>query len=76
MRTVYVVTTAPGARVRAVVFLIVARFVVVLAWLGHILVLVVGAVEALIAARLGVPRLAYVARRLAWVARETWEEDL
>lgn len=79
MRTVYVVTTAPGDRahtIRALAYLAAARIVYLLAWLGHVVVLAVGAVDALAAALLGVPRLAHLGRRFARVARETWEADL
>lgn len=79
MRTVYVVTTAPGARARAVRHLlgtIAARIVFLLAWIGHIVVLAAGAVGDLVAALLGWPRPGYMSRRVASVIRETWEADL
>lgn len=79
MRTVYVVTTKPGGRgrtVRRLAALIAARVVFLLAYLGHILTLLAGAVDALVTALLGVPRITYGAGRLARVVRETWEADL
>lgn len=79
MRTVYVVTTAPGARARALrqlAWLIAARVLFLLAWLGHLVVLAAGAVGDLLAALLGLPPLAYMGRRFARVARQTWKDDL
>lgn len=79
MKTVYVVTTAPGARARAVrqlVGTVAARILFLLAWFGHIVVLAGGALDALLTALLGVPRLSFVGRRFTQMARETWEADL
>ncbi|MER7363556.1 hypothetical protein [Nonomuraea wenchangensis] len=79
MRTVYVITTKPGGQARAVrrfLALLAARLVYLTAWLGHLAVLAAGAVDALVTAWLGVPRLGYVISRLRRVARQTWEEDL
>lgn len=76
MRTVYVVTTKPGARartVRAVLFLIVARVVVAVAWTGHVVVQLAGAADAYITACLGVQRLAVLADRVRAALHETWE---
>ncbi|MEV4837807.1 hypothetical protein AB0K05_25015 [Nonomuraea sp. NPDC049486] len=76
MRTVYVVTTAPGVRartVRAVLLLILARIVYALAWTGHALGQAAGAVDAVVTARLGIPRMAVLARRARAALHETWE---
>jgi hypothetical protein len=76
MRSVYVVTTVPGARRRIahqIAFLILARIVVTLAWLGHAIVQLVGAADAIVTARLGVPRLAVLGRRVRAALREAWE---
>jgi hypothetical protein len=76
MRTVYVVTTAPGARartVRAAAGLLAARLVFLLAWLGHAVVLAAGALDAVVCARLGVPRIAVALRRVRAALNETWE---
>lgn len=76
MRTVYVVTTAPGRRTRAArlaVHLILARLVFLLAWAGHVIVLFAGAVDAVACAWLGVPRMAVVLRRVRAALNETWE---
>ncbi|MEV6159444.1 hypothetical protein AB0L53_54840 [Nonomuraea sp. NPDC052129] len=76
MRTVYVVTTEPGARartVRAIAFLIIARIVVTLAAVGHVIVQLAGALDAYVTAVLGVPRLAVLGRRVRAALRETWE---
>lgn len=77
MRTVYVVTTKPGSRARAArrfLALLAARIVYLTAWLGHTAVQAVGAVDAILAAWLGTPRLAVVLRRVQAALRETWEE--
>lgn len=47
----------------------------VLAILGHVIVLLCGALDALVTAFLGVPRLSYGSRRFVQVVRETWEEE-
>lgn len=77
MRTVYVVTTAPGARWRAIRQLlgtIAARIVFLTAWAGHIVVLAAGALDAIVCAWLGVPRCAVFLRRLRAALNETWKE--
>ncbi|TYB50218.1 hypothetical protein FXF51_56680 [Nonomuraea sp. PA05] len=79
IRTVYVVTTAPGGRgraVRAAAALLAARLVFLLAWLGHAVVLAAGALDAIVCAWLGVPRTAVFLRRFRAVLNETWEADL
>lgn len=76
IRTVYVVTTAPGARARAVRLLaglLAARIVLLLTVLGHVVVQLVGAADAYATAVLGIPRLAVLGRRLQGALRETWE---
>lgn len=76
IRIVYVVTTEPGHRrraVRQVVFAIVAPVVVALAWIGHAIAQLAGAVDAIVTAWLGVPRLAVTARRVRAALRDTWE---
>lgn len=49
--------------------------VLVLAILGHVLVLLLGALDALVTAFVGVPRLARTTRQFVQVVRETWEES-
>ncbi|WP_336208216.1 hypothetical protein [Nonomuraea sp. LPB2021202275-12-8] len=44
-----------------------------LAIFGHVVVLLLGAVDALITARLGLPRLSYSSRRLVEVVYITWK---
>lgn len=76
MKTVYVITTAPSSRAQRARFLalrLLARIVICIAVLGHVFVLAVGAVDALIAAAIGTRRFAFLSRQLADVARETWE---
>lgn len=46
-----------------------------LALLGHVLVLLLGAADALLSAYLGVPRLSSATRRFVEVVRDTWEEE-
>lgn len=46
-----------------------------LALLGHTLVLLAGAADALLTAYLGVPRLSSATRRFVEVVRDTWEEE-
>lgn len=76
IRTVYVVTTMRGARARAArqfAVLLAARIVYLLALLGHTVVIVLGAADAIVSARLGTPRLAVRLRRFRAALRETWE---
>lgn len=46
-----------------------------LAILGHAVVLLLGALDALVTALLGVPRLAYGSRRFVELVWRTWEEQ-
>ncbi|MFI7134210.1 hypothetical protein ACIBQ1_51690 [Nonomuraea sp. NPDC050153] len=48
--------------------------VLVLAILGHVLVLLLGALDALVTAYIGVPRLSRFTRQVVEVIRETWEQ--
>lgn len=76
MRTVYVVTTTPGHHCRTarqLVFAIVAPVVAALAWIGHAIAQLAGAVDAVVTAWLGVPRLAVTVRRVRAALRDTWE---
>ncbi|MDH2429296.1 hypothetical protein [Sphaerisporangium sp. TRM90804] len=78
MTRVHVITDAPrpGPRpVRAFLLAVLAAVVVVLTYVGHVAALVLGAVDAVIAARLGVPRLARCYRLVSVAVRKTWEED-
>ncbi|MGW4641783.1 hypothetical protein ACWEN6_24915 [Sphaerisporangium sp. NPDC004334] len=77
MRTVYVVTDAPRARpVRARLLAALAVLLLALAYLGHVVVLAAGAVDALLAAALGTRRISVLSRQFAHVARDTWRDDL
>ncbi|MFG1826715.1 hypothetical protein ACGFIJ_29905 [Microbispora bryophytorum] len=79
MRTVYVTTSAPvsrAQRARFLTLLVLARIVIWLAMLGHVLLLLLGALDALITAAIGTRRMAFLSRQFADVARRTWKEDL
>lgn len=74
-RTVYVVTTArrPWARVvRHTAWLILARLVITLAWIGHAIAQAAGAADAVLAALLGIPRLAVIVGRVRSALYATW----
>lgn len=76
MRTVYVITSAPTSRAqraRYVALLILARIVGGLIGLGHLLVQLVGAADAIVTAVLGIPRLAVLGRRFAAAVRQSRE---
>lgn len=60
---------------RAMGFRACIGLVLVLAILGHVLVLLLGALDALVTAFLGVPRLSRGTRRFVEVVRQTWEAD-
>jgi hypothetical protein len=68
VRTVYVITDAPRrpwrARARSLASAVVAAVLVALAALGTALVLLIGALDALISAAIGTRRLAYICRLL------------
>jgi hypothetical protein len=73
---VYVITTASSGRARALrqaAGLIAARIVFLLVWVGHVVVQLAGAADAIVTALLGVPRLAVGLRRFRAALRETWE---
>jgi hypothetical protein len=75
MRTVYVVTTAPSSRAQRARFLalvVLARIVIWLAFVGHLVMLAVSALDALLTAAAGTRRVAFLSRQLADAARETW----
>ncbi|MEV0968534.1 hypothetical protein [Microtetraspora glauca] len=78
MRTVYVVTTVGTwrAEVRRLVLTALGPLLLALAVLGHLLVLVLGAADALVMAAIGVPRLAWCARPIVEEARAQWREIL
>ncbi|SEN87052.1 hypothetical protein [Nonomuraea pusilla] len=61
---------------RRLLAVIVAAVLTALVWVGHVLTLFVGAADALVTARLGVPRVAYICGRLAEVVRQTWKEEV
>ena len=63
------------SRLRILAMLAVYHTVAGLALVGHIVVLVLGAVDAYVTAVLGVPRVGYGVRCLAAVVRDTWKED-
>ncbi|MBB6343766.1 hypothetical protein FHU36_000275 [Nonomuraea muscovyensis] len=70
------ITTARNRRaVRRVLATVVAAVITAVTWLGHVLALLGGAVDALVTALLGLPRVSYSTRRVADVIRETWEEE-
>lgn len=75
MRTVYIDRRALLQQARVLAFRACVGLVLVLAILGHVLVLLLGALDALVTAFLGVPRLSRGTRRFVEVVRETWEAD-
>lgn len=79
MRTVYVVTTAPSSRAQRARFLALRVLAGIVIWLmvvGQILLLALGALDSLITATIGTPRIVYCSRRLTDVIRRTWKEEL
>ncbi|SDJ93504.1 hypothetical protein [Nonomuraea jiangxiensis] len=60
---------------RVLVFRAAVGLVLVLAILGHVLVLLLGALDALVTAWLGLPRLSRFSRQFVEVVRETWREE-
>jgi hypothetical protein len=78
MKTTHIYVDRRGLRRRARRLLADAAIglVVALAMLGHVLVLLLGAADALATSVLGVPRIAYGSRRFVEVVRETWKEEL
>ncbi|MFI7707587.1 hypothetical protein [Nonomuraea sp. NPDC049480] len=63
------------ASVRVAAMLAVAYLLAALTMLGHLVVLVAGAIDALVTAYVGLPRLAYAVRRIVEVVRETAREE-
>lgn len=61
--------------VRVAAMLAVAYLMAALTMLGHAIVLVAGALDAYAASFVGLPRLAYMLRRIAEVVRETAREE-
>ncbi|MFC3983195.1 hypothetical protein [Streptosporangium jomthongense] len=74
-RVVYVITDAPPRplheRVRDLCLSVLAWLLMALAVLGQALGLLIGALDALIAARLGTRRIAYLARLLCQAIRDS-----
>lgn len=62
--------------IRNLVLTIVYHLMVALIWVGHVVVQCAGAVDAYVAALIGMPRLAYTGRRFATVMRQTRQEEL
>lgn len=60
---------------RALAYRACVGLVLVLAILGHVFVLLLGALDALVTAFVGVPRLSRTTRRFVQVVRTTWEES-
>lgn len=73
--TVHIDRRALLREARALVFRACVGLVLALAILGHVLVLLLGALDALVTAYIGVPRLSRSTRRFVEVVRETWEAD-
>jgi len=61
---------------RALAFRACVGLVLALAVLGHVAVLLLGALDALVTAYIGVPRLSSTTRRIVQVVHETWKADL
>lgn len=76
MRTVYIDRRGLRRHARDLVATAVAAAITALAMLGHVVVLLLGAADALLTSLIGVPRIAYGSRRFVEVVRETWKEDL
>lgn len=62
------------SRLRLLAMLAVYHAVTGLVFVGHTVVLVLGAADAYVTAVLGTPRISYGCRRLAAVVRTTWKE--
>lgn len=60
-------------RGRTFVMLAIIRFMRVFILLGHVIVQLLGALDAYMTALLGVPRLAVLGGRVRAALRETWE---
>jgi hypothetical protein len=60
-------------RGRTLIMLAIIRFMRAFILLGHIIVQLLGAVDAYVTALLGVPRLAVLGGRVRAALRETWE---
>jgi len=73
-------TTTPTHRrkllrqARALTYRACVGLLLALAIAGHVIVLLLGALDAFVTAFLGMPRLSYGSRRFVQVVRETWEE--
>jgi hypothetical protein len=61
--------------VRALIFRACVGMLLALAILGHVIVLLFGALDALLAAFLGVPRISHGTRQFVQVVRETWQGE-
>ncbi|MEV5893169.1 hypothetical protein [Nonomuraea fuscirosea] len=60
---------------RMAAMLAVAYVLAALTLLGHVIVLVIGALDALATSYVGLPRLAYLLHRFAEIVRETAREE-
>jgi Na+-driven multidrug efflux pump len=60
---------------RTLIFRACVGMLLALAILGHVIVLLLGALDALLAAFFGVPRLSHGTRQFVQVVRETWQGD-
>lgn len=60
---------------RILTMLAIACFIQFFTVVGHVIVLLAGALDAYVAALLGLPRLAYSTRRVVEVVNETQETD-
>lgn len=76
MRTVYIDRRGLRRHARDLLAVAVAAFITALAALGHMVVLLAGALDALVTSLIGVPRISYGTRRFVEVVRDTWEDEL
>lgn len=76
MRTIYIDRRELRRQARALTFRAAVGTVLALAIAGHVVVLLLGALDAYVTSLIGVPRLSYASRRFVQVVRETWEEEL
>jgi hypothetical protein len=75
-RVTYIDRRGLRARARQLVNEAIARFMLALAILGHVIVLLAGALDALVTSLVGIPRISYGTRKFVEVVRETWKEEL
>ncbi|TDC98495.1 hypothetical protein E1292_35240 [Nonomuraea deserti] len=76
MTDVFIDRRALLQQARTLAFRAAVGLVLILAIFGHVLVLLFGALDALVTAYIGVPRLSRTTRRFVQVVKDTWKEEL